>query len=175
MTRRLSLIMAFAAFCSAMSLSEGAAPVLRQRTLTGLSKVAVVIEPLRPDVADRVISAAQLKADVQERLRKAGLQPTENVGAPYVCVTVNSVKAGDKQWVFAIDVTFRDLVRLDRDTTCSTLATTWKTGGMLTLENDSLAKLRDSVLAYVEAFALDYTASNTKINPAHSTSMKPQH
>ena len=174
MIRRLSLIVVFAAFCGAMSLAEGATPVLRQKTLAGLSKVAVVIEPLRPDVADHVTSAAQLKADIQERLRKAGLQPTEDVGAPYVCVTVNSMKAGDKRWVFAIDVAFRDLVRLDRDATCSTLATTWKTGGLLALDEDNLAKLRDSVLAYVEEFALDYTASNTKMTPAHAKSIKPQ-
>jgi hypothetical protein len=163
-----------AAFGCLAALGEGATPVLRQKALVGLSKVAVVIEPMHTDVASLVTPAAQLRTEVLERLRKAGLQPTDDTGAPYICVTVNSQKTGEKSWVFAIDVAFRDLVRLDRDATISAVATTWKRAGMLALDGSAVAKVHDSVLAFVEEFALDYTASNVKGTPAHAKPAPPK-
>jgi hypothetical protein len=71
-------------------------------------------------------------------------------------------------------VAFRDLVRLDRDATISALATTWKRAGMLALDESALAKVHDTVLAFVEEFALDYSASNVKVTPAHAKQSMPK-
>lgn len=140
-----------------------------QETLRELSGVAVVIEPLKPEIEQQGFHRDQLQRDVELSLRQAGIKVlTEEerlkaAGHPYLYVNVNVHPRG-LQGVHAvgIHVSLEQEVILRRKPTIAINTTTWKTGGVSAATAKGLLGIRRHVSDYVQEFIRDYLAVNPK-------------
>ena len=66
-----------------------------RQTLKGIKVVAVQVEALRPEVESDGLTQAQIKTDVEQRLREAGIQVNDGATATLL-VNVNAVLVGQE-------------------------------------------------------------------------------
>lgn len=131
-------------------------------TLKGVSAFSVLVEGLNLDLERYGVTKKQLQTTVELRLRKAGLPVSDGVTSPYLYIKVNSMIHGGGTASISINVSFVQAVRLDRDPTLSTLATTWDAGGMASSGVRRLSEVMDHVGDLVDQFANDFLAVNPK-------------
>lgn len=102
-------------------------------SLKGLRGVAVVVESI-PDVAQRDgLGETLVQTDAELRLRLAGIKVlskdefSDASGGPYLYINVNAMPASalDGRYVMNVAVELRQEVKLLRDPTIKTFATTW--------------------------------------------------
>jgi hypothetical protein len=139
------------------------------KPLTGLKGVTVVIGDLRPDAIADGLDSAQLKTDVELRLRKAGIKVFDKIGDPdntslaTLDININTIKSTEGIYSYSLMVKVNELVRLVRPVPKLTLADTWKTSevghvGALNMP----ASLRQDVNDNTDQFINDYLAQNPK-------------
>jgi hypothetical protein len=167
MTLRIDRIAALATLLCLPALPGLASTSPRQKVLIGLNAVGVVIEPFQAETATTGTLAEQLKAEIVARLQKAGIKVTDDVTAPYLCVTISTLAVDQKSWVLAAELTLREQVKLERAPGRSALATTWRVGGVPSIGQDTVATLRAAVLEQVDAFITDCTVANQKKASPH--------
>ena len=133
---------------------------VERQTLKGIKTVAVQVEALRPEVESDGLTQAQIKTDVEQRLREAGIQVNDAATATLI-VNVNAVLVGQGAPVYAVSaqVDFeQDVVVRGLDAT----ACTWSIGGMAAVGRANLPMVRDFVRSKVDKFIDAYFSVNPK-------------
>jgi hypothetical protein len=136
-------------------------------TLAGLRGVNLQIAPMNADAEQDGLTPADLRAEVESRLREAGIRVftqaellSEAPGMPFLHLDVSTLRL-DAFYAYAIRLELWQAVRLTRDPTIQCLAVTWSTTGVLgTVRATSLSDARDAVRPVVDEFVSDYLAAN---------------
>jgi len=150
------LLLTFAAVRPALATDES----VDRQTLKGIKVVAVQVEALRPEVESDGLTQAQIKTDVEQRLREAGIQVNDGATATLL-VNVNAVLVAQAAPLYAVSaqVDFQQdvLVRGLDATAC-----TWSIGGIAAVGRANLPMVRDFVRSKVDKFIAAYFSVNPK-------------
>lgn len=162
----------FLATASLLALSIGFAPSSAQAqslgvsSLYGLSAVFVQVEDLPDGAKLRGLTKATIQADVEQRLRRAGMRVVteeESVrlpGSPYVYVQVS---LADHARAASIDVELNQGALLVRNGAVVPSIITWRRGALLT--KPTTQSVRDAVNDRVDAFLTAWLS----VNPPRSS------
>ncbi len=130
-------------------------------TLAGLTGVHVVVEEVTPDGEREGLTRASLQAEVEQRVRRAGLRPltaTEAlaaVGRPTLNLRVALLKSREapQLYVYSIDLTLRQQIRLVRERSIESFAITWSENRDVgAVPAARLSMVRDAVRAKLDQF-----------------------
>jgi len=133
---------------------------VERQTLKGIKFVAVQVEALRPEIESDGLTQAQIKSDVEQRLRQSGIQVNDGASATLI-VNVNAVLVGQAAPLYAVSaqVDFQqDVVVRGLDATAST----WSIGGIAAVGRANLPMVRDFVRSKVDKFIDAYFSVNPK-------------
>lgn len=147
--------------------------VIPRETLRGLPGVSVLVERMDPDAERDGVTQSHLQANVERRLRKAGIPVLTNQeqyatpGAPYLYVNVSTLKSTELAglYAYAIQVSLAQTVILERDPSTITTATTWNVGSVGMVGGARLRGIRDSLGDHVDHFINDFLAVNPQEAP----------
>lgn len=140
----------------------------RQQPLRGIREIRVVVESLHPSSTAAGLVVSQIQAEAELQLRKRGvpvMRSTSSTESPYLYLRVTTRKDSSGGYPYNVELLLRDMVRLVRDNTIATRATTWNfirggyldyTGGKDELAQDIQKDIRDIVNKFVD----DYVAAN---------------
>jgi hypothetical protein len=138
-------------------------------TLVGLTGVHVVVYDLRAEADREGLSRSSLQAEVEKRLRLAGLRPLgaaeamRSVGRPTLELRVNvsrSTGAADL-YVYSVDLALRQQIQLSRARTIESFAITWsEPTDVGTVDATQFARIMNAVRAKVEQFIVAWRAAN---------------
>jgi len=138
-------------------------------TLAGLTGVHVVVHEVGPDAEREGLSRSSLQADLEQRLRRAGLRvftPTEamaSVGRPTLELQVSLVRASEapQLYIYNVALSLRQQIRLARDRTIDSFAITWSDNREVGVVGATrLSAVRDAVRAKVEQFIAAWQTVN---------------
>jgi hypothetical protein len=135
------------------------------KALAGLEGVSVSVAPLNPEAERLGLTRAQIKTDVELRLRKAGIrilkreETKETPGKPNLIVDVTTSISGGL-CAYMITVQLGELVSLARGN--KVYATIWVATGMGTFWTQDIRKIRGYVGDCIDEFINDYLAANPK-------------
>ncbi len=136
------------------------------RSLRGLPGVEVVVENPADEGRALGLSAEQLQADVQARLRESGVRvltaDDRAPGRPWLYVRVSVLKSASLPVVsYYVVAQLRQDVTLDRNPDFRLGATTWDIGvGGLAGTSVFVGAVRDSALAVADRFSADFLTVN---------------
>jgi hypothetical protein len=172
-TERAKLIVTVFAVMFALGLlatPTGAIDTPNERiTLVGLTGVHVVFDELGEAAERRGLTRASLQAEVDRRLRQAGLRvltPTQaqaSVGRPTLHLRVGLLQTPDVAdvYVYSVDLSLRQQVRLVRDRTLESYAVTWSEHRAVgAVRTARLGMVRDTLLQKVDEFVTAWRTSN---------------
>lgn len=138
-------------------------------TLADLSGVHVVVEDVAPGAEREGLTRGGLQAEVEQRLRRAGLRPltaTEalaSVGRPTLTLRVTLLRPPDapQLYVYGVDLALRQQIRLVRDRAVESFALTWSdTREVGAVPAARLSVVRDAVRAKVDQFVTAWRTVN---------------
>jgi hypothetical protein len=138
---------------------------LSRATLRGVAGVAVVIENLKQDAQLDGLHQADIQADVELELRRAGIRvltDTESAYAaaqPWLYVDVNTVKR-DGEYLFAVGVHLNQSVTLASGERA--FAATWQISFVGSVGAANLPQVRGEVTGTVRKFVGAWLAANPK-------------
>jgi hypothetical protein len=153
-------------FLSFVSVTTADMPDRARETLRGLPGLTVVIEPMNPSAEQDGLTQRQLQADVEQRLRAAGIRVLTKAewqktpGSPYLYINVAALKKDYGLYAYAIEVCVNQLVALIRNQNIREFAETWETREVGTVGTERLLTVRDSVVFHVDEFIRDYFSVN---------------
>lgn len=134
-----------------------------RHTLGGQRGGHVVVEPFGPDAKPDQLTRAQLRTDVEQWLRAAGIpvftaeQAAKQLGKPALHVRVTWTRdTRHRLYAVHISVEFQQVVALVRNAAVRVLAPTWRAEGVGTVAADHLQTIRQDLRNYVEDFIGDY-------------------
>jgi hypothetical protein len=141
-------------------------------TLVGIPGFRVVVEEVQPNVqkyaAKFGLSGAQIRRDVEQKLRENGIRVMEGndwlaiPGRPVLCVNVNTHETEKYWYAYDIKLELRQLAVLEANPQVKTLAGTWSLS-MTGLANiGSLNLIRQDVGVLMGRFVQAYRAANGK-------------
>jgi hypothetical protein len=138
-------------------------------TLVGLTGVHVVVYDLRPEGDGESLTRSRLQAEVEKRLRLAGLRPLgaaeamRSVGRPTLELRVNvsrSTGAPDL-YVYSVDLALRQQIQLTRARTIESFAITWsEPPDVGIVDATQFSRIMNAVRAKVEQFLVAWRAAN---------------
>jgi hypothetical protein len=145
-----------------------AAEYQKREALVGLKGMSVVVERIRPRDVHLGLTSAQIKTDVEVRLRKAGVKVLtekewlETSGKPFLYVNIDASKNPNNPSTvfFTIRVELTELVTIDRGLRVG--AAIWETGIKGVAGIQDIRKIRDCLGDLVDIFINDYLAANPK-------------
>ena len=138
-------------------------------SLDGLTGVHVVVEEVGAEAEREGLTRAGLQAEVEQRLRKAGLrvltamEALASVGRPTLNlrVTLRKPREAPSLYVYSVDLSLRQQIRLVRERSIESFAVTWsdtrEVGGV---PAGRLAAVRDAVRAKVDQFITAWQTVN---------------
>ncbi len=137
-------------------------------TLTGIERVYIYVEPLAPEVESKGITSGVLSAEVERRLRQAGIAvasfeiPDSIPGTPTLYLQVNALADEYiEQCTYAIRLELTQTVRLERNLDSTPIhAPTWGVGGVGIRLKGWRQAIIDDVLGYVDQFIDAYFLAN---------------
>lgn len=166
---RFSVLAAF--LLCALPVARAADSEIDRATLKGLTGVFVLVEDLKPPVEEAGLKADDIKADVEQKLRSAGIpmfdrtQVSVTPGMPtlYISVVVASNNTTSDLWPFNIDVDLEQRVTLERNSEIYVpTAVTWHVGGIGGVAKRDVPSIRDRVKESIDRFVTAYLAVNPK-------------
>jgi hypothetical protein len=139
-------------------------------TLRGLAGVRVLIEDLPAEVLREGLTKTRLHADVELKLRKAGIKTLtqdecfKTPGEPYLYVNINLslLKAESDHYAYSIDIGLIQNVTLLRAPEQATYAITWSTGGVGLIGKKQLSDLQDGIEDLLSIFVKAFLSVNPK-------------
>jgi hypothetical protein len=166
---RLALILASVFLLSLAATAWSFDTPAARSTLKGIKALRVQIAPLPTDLQRLGLAWDQIQADVELRLRQAGIivSQAEATATPLLWVALNSLPRGDSFFVsFSIKLDLVQFVQLARDMSIGAPAPTWGvdtvgTGDMHPTETNRTA-FRDFVRELVDRFINAYLEQNPK-------------
>jgi hypothetical protein len=124
--------------------------------------VEVVVEAMDPMAEHEGLSRSQLQADVEERLRQAGITVGPTLTG-HLYVNVDTVKGEHGQtYAYNVSVQYVQQVVLARDPKAPVFAPTWETGGVGMVAANRLREVRQDVANYVDQFIKAHVEQNPK-------------
>jgi len=138
-------------------------------SLGGLTSVHVVVDDPAPAAEQQGVTRAGLQAEVEGRLRRAGLivlgaaDALKAAGRPTLHLRVELIPFGDppRLWIYSVDLTLRQRTQLTRDRTVETYTITWgDTRKVGAVEPGGFGVVRDLVRAKVEEFVRAWQTVN---------------
>lgn len=139
-------------------------------TLVGLTGVHVVVYDLRAEGDRESLTRSSLQAEVEKRLRLAGLRPLgaaeamRSVGRPTLELRVNvsrSTGAPDL-YVYSVELALRQQIQLTRARTIESFAITWtEPPDVGTVDATQFSRIMNAVRAKVEQFLVAWRAANS--------------
>lgn len=138
-------------------------------TLVGLTAVHVVLDEVGEEGERRGLTRASLQAEVDRRLSRAGLRvltpaaALTSVGRPTLHLHVSVLPAPEAAhlYVYSVDLSLRQQVRLVRDRTIDSYAVTWSENRVVgAVRADRLGVVRDVLLRKVDEFVTAWQVSN---------------
>ena len=157
-------------------LSEGRSGALdhetTRATLRSIEGVQVIVEQVPPEVERAGLTTQQLQADVESRLRHAGIrihttkeEKYSTPGAPCLYIHVTVMLESNGLAVCAIHVEFKQKAALEIDGSLADVAT-WSVGPYLGSGSRShLAAIRDTVKDSVDRFINAYVSVHPPPSP----------
>jgi hypothetical protein len=150
-----------------------AGPVLAEtgqsarQTLRGIKGVMVVVTGISPDAEREGLKRADLLADVESRLKQAGIRVLSRnerfqaPGQPHLYVRFIDQKRTDMElYAISIAVHLEQHVRLTRDAKVLVPAETWGMTGVVSVGAKELQSVRRLVVEYVDLFVESMNAAN---------------
>jgi hypothetical protein len=137
-------------------------------TLVGIQGLQVIVEEVQPNVqkyaAKFGLSGAQIRRDVEQKLRESGIRVVEGndwlalPGRPALCVNVNTHETEKYWYAYDIKMELRQLAVLEANPQVKTLAGTWSISitGLANIGNLNLIRQDVGVLVagFVQAWKL---------------------
>ena len=138
-----------------------------QRVLVGLKGMHVLVEEMNPKAEGLGLTKAQIKVDVELRLRKAGIrvltekEQLEMPGGPALYVDINSYFPPDIPiFAFSINIELMEWVTLANG--FKVFGAVWSTKPIGISRKDEIREIRKSIGDVVDKFINDYLAANPK-------------
>ena len=173
MGRLSASLAALAALVGLLSTQAIPAPALdtpnERITLVGLTAVHVVVYDMSPEAERESLTRSALQAEVEQRLRRAGLRalgPSDALrsrGRPTLELRLNVARSRDAQplYVYSVDLALRQKVQLTRARTIESFAITWSEPPEVgTVEPARLSVVLDAVRAKADQFIAAWHAAN---------------
>ena len=157
------IVLALALLFFAVPVRAGDGPTERA-SLKGITSIQVLIEPIRPDAERDGLTTTQLEADVELRLRQAGIRvvPLAN---DFLQVHVLTVKNPDGRfYAYNVSVVFYQVVvpmRHVKEQT-SLLAATWSVALLGVIPTGNLRDVRSHAADQVNNFINAYLEQNPR-------------
>ena len=137
-------------------------------SLKGLTDVHVVVDGITKQAEAAGVKKADVQAQVEKAIKAAGLRvlaANERArGAPTIylsTIVFLADKSSDDLFVYSIEVSLTQEVRLARSPGVRTQSATWRPAGTIgTLPKSDLPKLKDTVGEYLKKFSTDYHTAN---------------
>jgi hypothetical protein len=137
-------------------------------TLTGIQSVYIFVEPLAAEVENKGITHEVLAAEVERRLRQAGVgvtsfeSPDSIPGTPTLYLQVTALTEEHiEQCTYAIRLELTQSVHLDRNPALTPFhAPTWGAGGVGIQLKGWRQAIIDDVISYVDQFVDAYFLAN---------------
>jgi hypothetical protein len=138
----------------------------RRRTLAGLVRLNVQVEPINADAERAGLQRADLRTEVEALLGAAGLEVVGDAtlfataaGAPFLHVDVMTLPL-DRSYVYSARVELWETVRLVREPETRTPAVTWSCPQVVgTVTRDNVDEVGRVVRAIVERFVAEWRAA----------------
>jgi hypothetical protein len=138
-------------------------------TLVGLTGVHVVVYDTRAERERDSLTRSSLQAEVEKRLRLAGVRPLgaseaiRSVGRPTLELRLSLARSrqAHELYVYSVDLALRQQIQLARARTIESFAITWsEPPDVGTVEPAQLSAVLDSVRAKVDQFIAAWQAAN---------------
>jgi len=132
-------------------------------TLRGIKEVNVVIESIEPEIQNLGLTQAQVKADVEAKLREANITVAPDVqrGRPAVYLYVQVIRPERIERLFySVSLSLLQNVVLERDTNVKTNTDTWLVR-MLGMSS-GVEAIRSDIRSLLDQFIEDYRKVNQK-------------
>jgi len=132
-------------------------------TLRGIKEVNVVIESIEPEVERLGLTQAQVKADVEAKLREANIAVAPDIerGRPAVYLYVQVIRPERIERLFySISLSLLQNVILERDPNVKTNTETWLVR-MLGMSSGTEA-IRSDIRSVLDQFIEDFRKANQK-------------
>ena len=136
-------------------------------SLRGLQGVRVAVEKLSAEIERDGLSQAELKIDMEQKLRLAGLnvltieETRELPGAPYLRLGVQVLKSRSGFYVYSVGIELRERVHPLRRPRQSTWATTWDSLERFGWSSNT-SDIRKTAKDVVDEFVNAYLSVNPK-------------
>jgi hypothetical protein len=133
-----------------------------RETLRGLPGVEVAVEDIPPELLFAGLTQATLLAEVQQRLRLAGITVYESQKAnpssakPYVYVHLNALTLPGSQHAVAVQVHLRQTLLATTGTVAVVNAMTWDAHDVFGLAASQAPLLKAAILEMVDRFIADW-------------------
>jgi len=138
-------------------------------TLVGLTGVHVVVYDMRAEGDGEGLTRSTLQAEVEQRLRLAGLRPLratealKSAGRPTLELRLSLARSrqAHQLYVYSVDLALRQQIQLARARTIESFAITWSEPAEVgTVEAAHLPVVLDAVRAKVKQFVAAWQAAN---------------
>ena len=132
-------------------------------TLRGIKEVCVVIESIEPEVQNLGLTQAQVKGDVEAKLREANIAVAPDVqrGRPAVYLYVQVIRPERIERLFySVSLSLLQNVVLERDPNVKTNTDTWLVR-MLGMSS-GIEAIRSDIRSLLDQFIEDYRKVNQK-------------
>ncbi len=139
---------------------------MNQKALVGLEGVQVVIEGPGTEAERLGLSKNQIKADVERRLRKAGVrvltnqEEVETPGTPHLYVKISTGINQTGILAYSINVDLIEIVT--RFTGETAFATVWEKGEAGSVGLNNINQIQPRIDNLIDKFINDYLAANPK-------------
>jgi hypothetical protein len=164
LNRAISLIV-FLVFSLVGSSVYGVDDRYARESLRGITGTGILIEPLGPELKGAGLTVDQLKADVESKLKSAGIKIINEkdilaeTGNPYLHLMTGVLKTNKQYYVYAVTADFCQDATLTRNK-LSAMFTTWSIGGYgLT---DNLGEIRNIAKDIIDQFINAWLSVNPK-------------
>jgi hypothetical protein len=142
-------------------IADGNDDKYNRATVRDIAAFGVVIEDPGPVAANDGLSKEQLRTEVEQRLRKAGIQiDNEDVLKPAIYVRVQLLKSDSGFYNYAVEVGVLQSVTVNRNQV-KILALTWSVNGIGTVGRIQMSRaVREDVAGFVDQFINAFLSVN---------------
>ena len=134
-------------------------------TLTALPGVELIVDPVPSDLERHGVTSEAVRADVERRLRGAGIAIYPSQAAnpspakAYLSVALDALALpGDSGYALSVHVQLRQTLRSPVTNSNIVNAMTWGLHNILAVPDSELPAIRAEIVAFVDQFAEDWAS-----------------